>query len=93
MLNHYSEKAETTLRSFVAFAMAFTLMACAASITSAPDELGVDAMIQRDIGIWSIEVGEHSDRNCRRVFQTIEEIWYIACKDRGQLIVKMEEQP
>jgi hypothetical protein len=66
-------------------------MACAGALVATPEELGVDQMIQRDIGIWSIEVREHSDSNCRRVFQTIEEQWYMACKDQGQLVVRMEK--
>jgi hypothetical protein len=82
----------TTIKSAMACAMAFTLMACAGAIVATPDDMGIDQMIQRDIGLFSVDVREHSDSNCRRVFQTIEEIWYVACKDKNQLIVRMEDE-
>lgn len=92
MFSNHSEKAETTLKSAIACGMAFTLMACAGAIISTPEDMGIDQMIQRDIGIFSIDVRPHQDDNCRRVFQTIEEQWYVACKDQGQLVVRMENQ-
>jgi len=80
------------MKEFFSFVYAFFAMSVFATCTTLADEpLTIDQVIKARIGQWTIEVRQHDLPNCRRVFQTIEEQWYVACLDQGQLVVKMED--